>query len=1067
MDTDPFDVVVECAFDNDLDESIYAPTGWTEITSFVNSASGTLRGRSYELDQIQTGTLAFELDNADGRFTPGNPTSPYYPNLKSRRAIRMRGKNMQTLNTARTGAQTHDAFDFFPNAYTTTRYSATTAPSRVEAEDYTTSSGDMVVATTRDPQGGGSEMTYIKTASWLAYSLDFDDTPPDSLSLRVVSQDGCTISVRTGTSTGTVIGTVTIPASHNWTTYRTVAVDVSAANLKGAQTIVVTFTGPKTYMCNVNWLSFKLRAQQISAPTAVQHDSAALGFTDALADPTEGWHIEATIDNAQPAGDFRVISWYNPIELGVRLTHSAYLWLVSGTEPTANPLPRVGLEIHYYDADHNLISTAGEARTVPLPNTPTRLAFSSLPPSNAKYAIGAVVMHTTVSLTEDLTYAVAGIQTELPANLAPNISGGPDCAGWSSNGGLFNQAGVANQGTYYLARLTDTFADLSKWTPGGSPTVSGGKLVFATGTAGAYSQVTSRIRDMRGSGFSVKVESDASLGAQTEFWATAQVDANNSASFIVSGAAWICRVRVGGVNTDAFMPPGHPSIPAWLCIREANGVVYWDTSTDGVTWTTIYSATHAVNFTKTAINFQGGAYAANTANHLYVSELNTHNPEPGVTVTWQPNGTEISQQIPRLIPGETYTVTAEVRKAATNPDVTLTMTDGFDGATLTVDNTWTTLTTTWVARRSTDTLKLICASDPFDAITVTVRKINVRKGSSASLAGAWDTDVTDWQRPKEHFYGWVDQWPVTLTDASTAPVSITAVDRLTMLARTDLQSVQVEELYRDNAALILPLTDSPSNGGYISDLGTWADASGISSFKITATRGDITGASYDLSVDGLRDSETALKLTEASPTLGYLISLPWSQDYKYAVPKPLPTSPPGTTPGTSEPLFRQYFSTWHGSYSGSGNSRNTEYSYQGNNGDAFGDQRSLWGWNWQAIKADLVGVELIGVTLTLRNLSWHGKSGTALLGTHTFNSRPSGWSATDTKPRLWRVEDWTENEWRTIPLPLSFAQGMVAGTVRGISLGPAASTDKTYYGVFGSTLSGQKPVLSFIFRRTQ
>jgi hypothetical protein len=62
---------------------------WTDVTDYVKSFN-TDRGRDYELDQVQAGKASIVLDNADGRFTPGLASSPYFPNVIPRRRIRIR-----------------------------------------------------------------------------------------------------------------------------------------------------------------------------------------------------------------------------------------------------------------------------------------------------------------------------------------------------------------------------------------------------------------------------------------------------------------------------------------------------------------------------------------------------------------------------------------------------------------------------------------------------------------------------------------------------------------------------------------------------------------------------------------------------------------------------------------------------------------------------------------------------------------------------------------------------------------------------------------------------------------
>ena len=60
--------------------------GWTDITSRAMGKQGesyisAAMGRTYELSQMEAGELAIACDNHDGALTPGNTSSPYYPNV--------------------------------------------------------------------------------------------------------------------------------------------------------------------------------------------------------------------------------------------------------------------------------------------------------------------------------------------------------------------------------------------------------------------------------------------------------------------------------------------------------------------------------------------------------------------------------------------------------------------------------------------------------------------------------------------------------------------------------------------------------------------------------------------------------------------------------------------------------------------------------------------------------------------------------------------------------------------------------------------------------------------------
>src|SRR5215207_5968156 len=65
---------------------------WTDITPYVfvhDSQLQIVRGRNDEFSRIQPGTLSLALDNSDGRFTRGNTSSPYFPNVRNGRRVRV------------------------------------------------------------------------------------------------------------------------------------------------------------------------------------------------------------------------------------------------------------------------------------------------------------------------------------------------------------------------------------------------------------------------------------------------------------------------------------------------------------------------------------------------------------------------------------------------------------------------------------------------------------------------------------------------------------------------------------------------------------------------------------------------------------------------------------------------------------------------------------------------------------------------------------------------------------------------------------------------------------------
>jgi hypothetical protein len=88
---------------------------WTDITQYVNQVQGVsiTRGASDELSETQPGTATLRLDNADGRFTPGNTASAYYPYVRRNAPIRISQAVMPTVSGSAPWplAQLGDDFD--------------------------------------------------------------------------------------------------------------------------------------------------------------------------------------------------------------------------------------------------------------------------------------------------------------------------------------------------------------------------------------------------------------------------------------------------------------------------------------------------------------------------------------------------------------------------------------------------------------------------------------------------------------------------------------------------------------------------------------------------------------------------------------------------------------------------------------------------------------------------------------------------------------------------------------------------------------------------------------------
>ncbi|MBM0259815.1 ThuA domain-containing protein, partial [Micromonospora sp. 4G55] len=119
----------------------------------------------------------------------------------------------------------------------------------VQAEAFSSASG--VTPFTKAGANGGQTLGYIDPGDWSAYN-GVDLTGVTSFKARVVSGGpGGTIQVRTGSTTGTVLGSVAVPNTGSWTTYADVSTALSGMP-SGTQNLYLTYTGTGTGLFDVD-----------------------------------------------------------------------------------------------------------------------------------------------------------------------------------------------------------------------------------------------------------------------------------------------------------------------------------------------------------------------------------------------------------------------------------------------------------------------------------------------------------------------------------------------------------------------------------------------------------------------------------------------------------------------------------------------------------------------------------------------------------------------------------------------------------------------------------------------
>jgi hypothetical protein len=96
---------------------------WTDISQYVDGINRGVvinRGAADELSETQPGTATLSLDNQDGRFTPGNSASSYYPYVRKNAPIRIAVAVIPTRSGSAPYAMSSLGDDFDDNRVNTT-----------------------------------------------------------------------------------------------------------------------------------------------------------------------------------------------------------------------------------------------------------------------------------------------------------------------------------------------------------------------------------------------------------------------------------------------------------------------------------------------------------------------------------------------------------------------------------------------------------------------------------------------------------------------------------------------------------------------------------------------------------------------------------------------------------------------------------------------------------------------------------------------------------------------------------------------------------------------------------
>jgi type 1 glutamine amidotransferase len=136
----------------------------------------------------------------------------------------------------------------------------------VQAESFSAQSGVQAVGKTG--ANNGQTLGYIEPGDWAAYN-NVNVGGATSLRARVVSGGpGGTLQVRTGSATGSVLGSVAVPNTGGWNTFATVTTALSGVPAGNAN-VYLTFTGSGSGLFDVDDFTFVKSSGPGPGPGAV------------------------------------------------------------------------------------------------------------------------------------------------------------------------------------------------------------------------------------------------------------------------------------------------------------------------------------------------------------------------------------------------------------------------------------------------------------------------------------------------------------------------------------------------------------------------------------------------------------------------------------------------------------------------------------------------------------------------------------------------------------------------------------------------------------------------------
>jgi endoglucanase len=169
--------------------------------------------------------------------------------------------------------------------------------------------------------GGGQDVGYIDTGSWMDYSVSPTSAGSYKVSFRV-STPVSSAKFELKNAAGTILATVSVPNTGGWQTWQTISATVNLP--AGAQTLRIYSISPAWNNWNINW--FELTPSGTATVATSSSSAVDAGSTAALAvspSTTSGSFVLLVNNNLTGAMDVEVVDATGTVDRDYPLTKDA------------------------------------------------------------------------------------------------------------------------------------------------------------------------------------------------------------------------------------------------------------------------------------------------------------------------------------------------------------------------------------------------------------------------------------------------------------------------------------------------------------------------------------------------------------------------------------------------------------------------------------------------------------------------------------------------------------------------------------------------------------------------